>query len=115
MAITKISRQLVKFDNAVEVEYKAVTGDFALDSRGADFRTAYMFNNTSGSAATITIPHGDGIQGAGDDLAIVVPANKTVTVIVNSGAYKSVSGDNAGYIVGKTSASVQIAAVEYRG
>ncbi len=115
MAVTKVERQLVKFDNPVEVTFKAATGDIALDARGADFRTAYLINNTSGSAVTLTINHGDGIQGAGDPIVVSIPANKMHTLIVNSGAYKMVSGDNAGFILAKASASLQIAVVEYRG
>lgn len=59
-----------------------------------------------------TIPVGDGIQGVGDDVAFSVAGNATAVVVVDSGAYKHVSGDNKGKLVGKTTAELKVSAVE---
>lgn len=112
MAVTEVKKIYAVLNDGTAVTETSVTGDFAVDMSGADYKTAVYFRNEGGSAVKITIPVGDGIQGVGDDIEFNVAASGTAFVVVDSGAYKHVSGDNKGKLVGKASAAVKVAAVE---
>ena len=112
MAVTNVKKVYSILNDGTNITETSVTGDFAVDMTGADYKTAIMFRNAGSSEAKVTIPVGDGIQGVGDAVAFSVAGNATAVVVVDSGAYKHVSGDNKGKLVGKTTAELKVSAVE---
>ena len=111
MATTKIERVYAHINDGHKVAWKAVTGDFALDMKGKDHKTALMFNAASGTPK-VTIPVGNAIGGVGEGIEFTMATGETRLVVVDSSYFKTVSGENNGYVVGKTSASVNVAVVQ---
>lgn len=114
MAINKINRVFVeKETTAYPFTFTAgVTAGNGLDYEGEDEKTLVVFNNT-GSAGNATVVMGDGIQGV-QDIKVDVPAGFSAMVL-ESGSFKQLSGDNKGQIIVKPSASsITIAVVELR-
>ena len=58
-----------------------------------DQKIAIHLKNTSATTATAVIVKGNGIQGV-KDLEVTVKASSEQVVVVESGAYKNVSGDD---------------------
>lgn len=112
MAYTSVTRVHTKLNEGSVLAPTSVTGDFKLDLMGADYKTAFLFTNAGASAVTVTVPVGNGLQGVGDSITISVGAGKTAVLTVDSGAYKTVSGDHAGYLVGNASGALSVAVVE---
>ena len=112
MANTNIKRVYAVLNEGTTVEEADVTDDFSVDMAGADYKTAIVFRNDGTSDVTVNIPVGDGIQGVGDDVKFTVAQKTTAYVVVDSGAYKHVNGDNKGKLVGKATGKIKVSAVE---
>lgn len=71
-----------------------------------------LTNSNASSAKKATIVQGNSLQGV-EDLEISIPANKTYAIVVESGKFMNVSGDNKGYVIIKgESADIKVQAVE---
>lgn len=71
-----------------------------------------LTNSNASSAKKATIVQGNSLQGV-EDLEISIPANKTYVIVVESGKFMNVSGDNKGYVIIKgASADIKVQAVE---
>lgn len=110
--MAKVNRDQLKLNTGGVIANTSSNGAFQVDLRGVDCKTLLMFANSSGSPAKVTIPHGDGVQGAGADLVVNVANSKTVGLVVDSGVYKTLTGEHAGYLVGSTDQSLSISVVE---
>ena len=110
MAVTALERDVLALNEGGEITTTSKSGTFYVDAKGGDYKTLLLF--TASSAATVTISVGNGIQGAGEDLAISVGAGKTVGVVVDSGYYKFVSGDEKDTFKITASAAVTVSVVE---
>ena len=72
----------------------------------SDGRILLLITNGNASAQKATI------QGV-EDLEISIEANKTVAIVVESGKFMNVSGDNKGYVIIKgESADIKVQAIE---
>lgn len=76
-----------------------------------DDKMILLVENANASAAqTVTIRHGNGIQGV-NDLSLSLPAGKMTAVCINSGRFKNISGDLKGQVkITGTSADIKVAA-----
>ena len=99
-----VTRKVVKMDEApVGFTFTAgVTAGTPLDFQGRDDKTLIPLNNT-GSAGTIKVKMGNGIQAVAD-VTYDVPVGFSA-VAVSSGAYKKTKGDNKGNVVVEPSAT----------
>lgn len=70
--------------------------DFAMADRDEKYLIAVQ--NVASAAKTVTVKAGNGFQ-AGEDLVCEVPATSTVTLSLDSGRYKQVSGEDKGKVV----------------
>lgn len=79
----------------------------------SDGRILLLLTNSNASKAKkATIVQGNSLQGV-EDLEISIPANKTYVIVVESGKFMNVSGDNKGYVIIKgESADIKVQAVE---
>jgi hypothetical protein len=63
-----------------------------------DYKTALLFKGGGGSAGSVTIKAGNGIQGV-EDLTFGIGPNETRIVCIESGRFKNVSGTDAGKVI----------------
>lgn len=70
----------------------------------------YIENADASNAETVTIKKGNGLQGTAD-YAVSVAASGKRCVVIESGKFKNVSGDNKGKIVITGTADVKVACV----
>jgi hypothetical protein len=87
----------------------AAGAEFAMSGR--DDKTLLLVQNAATSAKTVTVKAGNGIQGV-NDLTVSVPASSTTALVLDSGRYKNVSGDDRGkVIVMGASADIKLAVI----
>lgn len=104
MAVKEITPEVLernKFDaDALAMVAASAQADgFSIDATSADHRMLLVFENTDGTLAyDITIKKGNGLQGV-KDLTQEIAAGKKAAVVVESGAFKNVSGANKGKII----------------
>jgi hypothetical protein len=118
MAVKEITPEVLernKFDADVLSMIAATTAadGFLIDaSKVADHRLLLVFENTDVAVAyDITIKKGNGLQGVAD-LTKEIAATKTAAIVVESGAFKNVTGTNKGKIVAiPENAAVKMAAI----
>lgn len=116
MAIAEITNvDLVRNEAKELVDAAAVD---AVDGARVDYtnrsdgRILLLLTNSNASAQKATIVQGNSLQGV-EDLEISIPASKTVAIVVESGKFMNVSGDNKGYVIIKgESADIKVQAVE---
>ena len=79
----------------------------------SDGRILLMITNGNGSdAKKATIVKGNALQGV-EDLEISIPAGKTYGIVIESGKFENISGENAGKVVIKgESTDITVQAVE---
>lgn len=103
-------------------EAKELTTAVAVDaSAGAkinfanksDGRILLLLTNSNASGAKkATILKGNSLQGV-EDLEISIPQSKTYAIVIESGKFMNVSGDNKGYVIIKgESTDIKVQAVE---
>ena len=107
---TKVEKAVTSINDAAKVTFKSVSGDFALDLKGKDFKTVILFKATAGTPR-ITIPTGNALGGVGTGLDFTMATGEVRTLVVDSSYYKTVSGDNKGYLVGRAAAAVDVAVI----
>lgn len=78
----------------------------------SDGRILLLITNGNASEQKATIVKGDSLQGV-EDLEISIAGNKTVSIVIESGKFMNVSGDNKGYVIIKgESADIKVQAIE---
>ena len=84
--------------------------EFAMSGR--DDKTLVLVQNSASSEGTVTVKAGNGIQGV-NDLTVTVPASSTTALVLDSGRYKNVSGNDRGKVVVLGSAAtIKLAVIE---
>ena len=106
MALKKVAATTLAFNEGKELAFESITtAGAALEFDGSDHKTLIIAKG----AGTLTINKGNGIQG-------VVDATVTVTeqagVVLESGFFKQVTGEDAGRVTVKPSAAMEIAVVK---
>lgn len=107
---TKVEKAIAAINDATKVTFKSVSGDFALDLKGKDFKTVILFRATAGTP-TVTIPVGDALGGVGTGISFAMTTGEIRTLVVDSSYFKTVSGENKGYLVGRSNAAVDVAVI----
>ncbi len=116
MAATKITSTFLSFNEAAAipatVAVDATDGALIDYSAASDARILLILENASSSEAkAATIVAGNSIQGV-SDLEVSVAASGRMALVLESGAYMNVSGDNKGMVVVKgADANIKVAAV----
>ena len=114
MAIAKITNtELIRNEAKEVISAVAVdtTEGASVDyTNQSDGRILLMITN--GNAKKATIIKGNSLQGV-EDLEISIPAGKTYGIVIESGKFVNVSGENKGEVIIKgESADITIQAVE---
>ena len=77
-----------------------------------DERCIVLIQNANSAKQTLTIKQGNGLQGVVDEV-IEVPASSIVAIVLESGRFKNISGDNKGRVVMTgTSADLKVAVIK---
>lgn len=95
-------------EDAVAIKMVGVTVDYENKSCG---KILLIIANGGSAAKKATIVKGDSLQGT-EDLEISVTNGKSIGIVIESGKFENVSGDNKGKVVIKgeddTSLTVQV-------
>lgn len=83
---------VLKLNKGSEVTAASKSAAFTVELTGGDYKTAFVIANAGNASATATFAVGNGIQGAGSDMVVTVPASKSQAVVIDSGYFKNVSG-----------------------
>ena len=119
MAVSAVTSAVATINAGVEdgAFVQCPTNDSCVvDATVADHKLEIRVKNAITNAThTAVVVAGNGLQGVAD-LEITIPASKTYVTVVESGAFKQVSGDNAGKILIKDKSTtntnaIQVAAV----
>jgi len=117
MAVTAITPVALgttaAFSELTFTEATTAADGYVIDYSGEDGKTLLIFHNgDDDTAATVTINKGNGLQGVADLASGNIPFGDYYAVVLDSGAYKNVSGTNKGKVVAIPSATtLAIAAV----
>ena len=103
---------ILKLNEASAITPFTKSAAFTVEYTGGDYKTLFMINNTGSAAATATFAVGNGIQGAGSDLVVSVPAGKATAIVLDSGYFKNVSGADKDAVKITPSASLIFSIVE---
>lgn len=107
MAVTKVTPvdlEKVNTFNLDSITWTAATtaaDGFTIDVSGyADHKILMLFQNTNAgtTARTATVKKGNGLQGVKDLVSGDIKAGKIGSVVVESGGYLNVSGDDKGLL-----------------
>lgn len=83
---------VLKLNEASELTAASKSAAFTVELTGGDYKTVFVM--TAGAAGTVKFAVGNGIQGAGDDLTINVKKDTPCAVVLDSGYFKNVTGDD---------------------
>lgn len=83
---------ILKLNQAKKVIALSKSAAFTVELTGGDYKTAFLIANAGSASATATFAVGNGIQGAGSNLVVTVPAGETHALVLDSGYFKNVSG-----------------------
>lgn len=111
-AVTALARDVLALNEGKEITITSKSAKFYADAKGGDYKTLLLFANAGNASATATISVGNGIQGAGENLVVTVGSGKTVGVVVDSGFYKFVSGDEKDTFEITPSAALSVSVIE---
>ena len=103
-----VRNEAKELEDAILVKTTGATIDYENKSCG---KILLLVSNGGSAAKKLTIVKGDSLQGT-EDLEISVTNGKTIGIVVESGKFENVSGDNKGKVVLKseddTSLKVQV-------
>lgn len=108
MAVTNITKQKLGINGFQNVSFTALTSTtdgFVFEWDVKDERAVILVQNEGSSGATITILAGNGLQGVNDLAAYSVGADEIAAIVLDSGAFKNVTGESKGYVKAKGSAT----------
>lgn len=117
MAITVITNTSLTRNEAKEITAKSAVDGTAgakvnFENRSDGKILLLLTNDHASASKDATIKAGNSLQGT-EDLVVSVPAGKTYGVVVESGKYKNVTGDNKGnVIITGASTDIKVQAIE---
>lgn len=83
---------ILKLNEAKKVIALSKSVAFTVELTGGDYKTVFLIANAGNASAYATFAIGNGIQGAGSNLVVTVPAGETHALVLDSGYFKNVSG-----------------------
>lgn len=87
------------------------TDGAAITLDGHDERCVLLVQNSGSSATNVTVRAGNGLQGV-SDLVYSVPQSNLALIVLESGKFKNVSGDNKGKVIINGSAALKVAFIK---
>ena len=105
-----IRNEATVLEDAVALKTTGLAMDYSNKSCG---KILILINNTGSATKKATIIKGDSLQGT-EDMEISVVNGTTVGVVIESGKFVNVSGENKGFVVikGEDSTSLKVQVVE---
>lgn len=105
-----VRNEATVLEDAVALKTTGLAIDYSNKSCG---KILILINNTGSAAKKATIVKGDSLQGV-EDMEISVANGTTVGIVIESGKFENVSGDNKGYVVvkGEDATSLKVQVVE---
>lgn len=94
-AIKLTRNEAVKIPEGTELDAENMN---AVEFDAADHKSVFIIENTSEEAQIAVIKAGNGIQGVGD-LGLALDAQSSYMLVLDSGKYKFVSGENKGRLL----------------
>ena len=97
-------------EDAVALKTTGLAIDYSNKSCG---KILILISNTGSATKKATIVKGDSLQGT-EDMEISVTNGTTVGIVIESGKFENVSGDNKGYVVikGEDATSLKVQVIE---
>jgi hypothetical protein len=93
MATVAITNDALNYNEFKDLTFTAGTTDgFLFDFQPDSSRLLIVFQNTAGAAGTVTVKQGDSIQGVEDLEAYSIAASGISAIVLESGAFKNVTG-----------------------
>lgn len=90
----------------------AVADGFAIPYKEQDTKIVLLVQNGGSAAGTLTIKHGDNIMGVADTAEFKIGASEIRAIVLESMAFKNVTGTNKGNVVAIPSTTdIKIAAI----
>ena len=83
---------ILSLNEASTVTAETKSAAFTVELTGGDYKTAFVM--TPAANGTVTFAVGNGIQGAGADLEVTVKKDEASAIVLDSGYFKNVSGDD---------------------
>ena len=78
---------------------------------GHDERSVLLVHNSASSASNVTVKAGNGLQGV-SDLVHSIPASSIALIVLESGKFKNVSGDDKGKVIITGAATLKVAFIK---
>ena len=103
---------ILKLNQGKKVLGISKSAAFTVELTGGDYKTAFLIANAGSSSATATFAVGNGIQGAGANVVVTVPAGETHAIVLDSGYFKNVSGTAKDAVTITPSAALTFTIVE---
>lgn len=101
---------VLKLNEASELTAATKDAAFTCELTGGDYKTVFIM--TASADGTVDFSIGNGIQGAGEDLSVEVTSGTPCAIVLDSGYFKNVSGDNKDCVTITPSASTDFLIVE---
>ena len=83
---------VLKLNEASELTAASKSAAFTVELTGGDYKTVFIM--TAAANGTVAFSIGNGIQGAGADLSVTVKKDTPCAIVLDSGYFKNVTGDD---------------------
>lgn len=105
-----VRNEATVLEDAVALKTTGLAIDYSNKSCG---KILILISNTGSAAKKATIVKGDSLQGT-EDMEISVTNGTTAGIVIESGKFENVSGDNKGYVVikGEDATSLKVQVIE---
>lgn len=83
---------IMSLNKASTLTAETKSAAFTVELTGGDYKTIFIM--TPAANGTVTFAVGNGIQGAGADLELTVKKDEPSALVIDSGYFKNISGDD---------------------
>lgn len=101
---------VLKLNEASELTAATKDAEFNVELTGGDYKTVFIMK--AAADGTVDFNIGNGIQGAGENLSVDVTADTPCAIVLDSGYFKNISGENKDCVTIVPSGSTEFLIVE---
>lgn len=101
---------VLKLNKASDLTAITQSGAFTCELTGGDYKTVFIM--TASASGTVDFAIGNGIQGAGADLSVELTGGTPAAIVLDSGYFKNVSGEDKDCVTITPSGSTDFLIVE---